>query len=99
MPTWITPRRLGATAALYAVFVGGWYFGQPLPNVGCRETAVFSGEPVTISEPGDIAGALSRTARTVGQVATVEVIDTAAVVPCDGTPRPRLVAWATGDWR
>ncbi|MGW2257889.1 hypothetical protein ACWEJP_11640 [Streptomyces sp. NPDC004749] len=33
------------------------------------------------------------------QVVTAEVVDTDAIVPCDGTPRARPVAWATGDWR
>jgi hypothetical protein len=26
----ITPRHLGAAAAVYSVFVAGWYLGQPL---------------------------------------------------------------------
>ncbi|MFG3077783.1 hypothetical protein [Streptomyces sp. NPDC048225] len=26
----ITPRRLGAAAAVYGVFVAGWYLGQPV---------------------------------------------------------------------
>ncbi|MFD6994176.1 hypothetical protein [Streptomyces sp. NPDC059943] len=101
MPTWITSRRLGATAVLYAVFVGGWYLGQPLVNVGCYSpeplTAIESDE--TINEPGDVLGDLRATARTAKQVATVEVFDTTSIVPCDATPRPRLVAWVTGDWR
>lgn len=29
-PRWVTPRRLGAAAALYGVFVAGWYLGQPV---------------------------------------------------------------------
>ncbi|MFE3253223.1 hypothetical protein [Streptomyces sp. NPDC059209] len=101
MPTWITSRRLGAAAVLYAVFVGGWFLGQPLANVGC-----YSPEPLTaierdetINEPGDVVGDLRSTARSVGQVATIEVFDTTSIVPCDATPRPRLVAWVTGDWR
>ncbi|MFD3923873.1 hypothetical protein [Streptomyces sp. NPDC058595] len=53
----------------------------------------------TINEPGDVVGDLRSTARSVGQVATIEVFDTASIVPCDATPRPRLVAWVTGDWR
>ncbi|MFC9603017.1 hypothetical protein ACFTTN_06095 [Streptomyces niveus] len=101
MPTWITSRRLGATAVLYAAFVGGWYLGQPLAHVGCYTpeplTAIESDE--TINEPGDVVGDLRATARTVGQVATVEVVDTSWIVPCDAMSRPRLVAWVTGDWR
>ncbi|QHY98089.1 hypothetical protein SSPS47_23535 [Streptomyces sp. S4.7] len=101
MPTWITSRRLGATAVLYAVFVGGWHLGQPLVDVGCYSpeplTAIESDE--TINEPGDVVGDLRATARTAGQVATVEVFDTSSIVPCDATPRPRLVTWVTGGWR
>ncbi|MEV0495550.1 hypothetical protein [Streptomyces atratus] len=29
-PRWVTPRRLGAAAAIYGVFVTGWYLGQPV---------------------------------------------------------------------
>ncbi|WP_406515064.1 hypothetical protein OH809_10960 [Streptomyces sp. NBC_00873] len=29
-PRWVTPRRLGAAAAIYGVFVAGWYLGQPV---------------------------------------------------------------------
>ncbi|MFF4827716.1 hypothetical protein [Streptomyces sp. NPDC001312] len=29
-PRWVTPRRLGAAAAIYGVFVAGWYLGQPI---------------------------------------------------------------------
>ncbi|MER7552201.1 MULTISPECIES: hypothetical protein [Streptomyces] len=99
--TWITPRRLGATAVLYAVFVCGWYLGQPLTHVGCEEeTTVASSVPVTVEEPGDLSGGFSRVARDVGEVATHDFISFEAVVACDPyTPRPRLVAWVTGDWR
>ncbi|MGC9380280.1 hypothetical protein [Streptomyces sp. MH13] len=31
----ITPRRLGAAAAIYGVFVAGWYLGQPVSS-DCR---------------------------------------------------------------
>ncbi|MFI8197236.1 hypothetical protein ACIF6K_11915 [Streptomyces sp. NPDC085942] len=102
MPHRITPRRLGATAVLYAVFVGGWYLGQPLPHVGCEEEEppAASTAPVTIGEPGDLSGGLTRAARDIGQAVTHDFVSTDAVVACDPyTPRPRLVAWATGDWR
>ncbi|MFE3829886.1 hypothetical protein [Streptomyces sp. NPDC059092] len=102
MPTWITPRRLGATAALYAVFVSGWYVGQPLPGVGCRslEPAIAVEPPDRFREPGDVSADLIRTYRSVGKLVTTQVVDTASVLPCDPvTPRPRLVAWVTGDWR
>ncbi|MFE4416134.1 hypothetical protein [Streptomyces sp. NPDC056821] len=29
-PRWVTPLRLGAAAAIYGVFVAGWYLGQPV---------------------------------------------------------------------
>ncbi|AQS68851.1 hypothetical protein [Streptomyces pactum] len=29
-PRRVTPRRLGAAAAIYGVFVAGWYLGQPV---------------------------------------------------------------------
>ena len=97
MPTWITSRRLGAAVVLYAVFVGGWYLGQPLPDVGCH---VRIGDPAQgpgdDRGPGDVAGDLSRS---VQSVVTYQVVDTAVLVSCDGEPRPRLVAWVTGDWR
>ncbi|WP_405612380.1 hypothetical protein OG292_11135 [Streptomyces sp. NBC_01511] len=102
MPTWITSRRLGATAVLYAVFVGGWYLGQPLAGVGCHSPDPLTAREYdeTVNEPGDVIGDLRVTATSVGQVATTEIIDTATIVPCDSvTPRPRLVAWVTGDWR
>ncbi len=100
VPSWITPRRLGATATLYAVFVGGWYLGQPLPLVGCDtwESAIVSGAN-TFGEPGDLTSDLSRATRAVGQVATYDFVSTDAIVPCDGSSSPRLVAWVTGDWR
>ncbi|MFH9748924.1 hypothetical protein ACH4MN_31380 [Streptomyces anulatus] len=99
--TWITPRRLGAAAALYAVFVCGWYLGQPLPLVGCEEeTTAASSVPVTIGEPGDVSGGLSRMARDVGQVVTRDFVSTRVIAACDPyTAHPRLVAWITGDWR
>ncbi len=101
VPTWITPRRLGATAVLYVVFVGGWHLGQPLPDVGChtREQATASEAPVTIREPGDFSSDLSRAVQTVRTVAVYDFVSTNSIVPCDRTPRPRLVAWVTGDWR
>lgn len=97
----MTPRRLGAAAVLYAVFVGGWHLGQPLPHVGCQEP-----EPVTASkasitggEPGDVIGDFARTATAVETLATQQIIEIDSIVECGPAPRPRLVAWLTGDWR
>ncbi|WP_405794844.1 hypothetical protein [Streptomyces sp. NBC_01506] len=101
MPTWITSRRLGATAVLYAVFVGGWFLGQPLEHVGCNspDTTTAFERDETINEPGDIVSDIRTTATSAAQVATVEIFATSSLVPCDATSRPRLVAWVTGDWR
>lgn len=80
MPSWITPRRLGATAVLYAVFLGGWYLGQPLPGVGCDtpDPGIAIEEPPLIGEPAELTDDLSRTA---DAVFTVKVVDT----PCSST--------------
>lgn len=98
VPTWITARRLGATAVLYAVFVGGWFLGQPLPHVGCDtpDPSYVAEGPDTIAEPGQVSAVLGRMAH---QVATADVVTISTSVLCDGTPTPRLVAWVTGDWR
>ncbi|EDY48812.1 hypothetical protein [Streptomyces clavuligerus] len=102
MPTWMTPRRLGTAAALYAVFIGGWYLGQPLPQVGCNPSGPVSASesPVEVGEPGDVSGDISRVYRNVEGVVTMQVFSSAVIAPCaPETPRPRLVAWLTGDWR
>ncbi|MFF0107843.1 hypothetical protein [Streptomyces hirsutus] len=99
MPTWITPRRLGATAVLYAVFVGGWYLGQPLPHVGCGSPEPVTASEVTITEPGEVIRDFGRNLDVMSQTFTAEIISTEGVVPCDAAPDPRLLAWLTGDWR
>ncbi|MEU4657714.1 hypothetical protein AB0G32_27915 [Streptomyces sp. NPDC023723] len=99
MSAWITPRRLGALAVLYAVFVGGWYLGQPLEGVGCEpyEPPVTADAPASFGEPGAAADTLAWTAE---QFFTSDIVRAEAVgADCDGEPRPRLLAWATGDWR
>ncbi|GAA1355322.1 hypothetical protein [Streptomyces beijiangensis] len=98
MPSWITSRRLGAAALLYAVFVGGWYLGQPLMGVGCEPSALVlsSDAPDAVGEPGDISGDVSRA---VSRVVTYDFIATEDIVPCRWEPRPRLLAWVLGDWR
>ncbi|MFI6475438.1 hypothetical protein ACIBL5_34985 [Streptomyces sp. NPDC050516] len=35
MPSWITPRRLGAAVILCAVFASGWFLGQPVYVPAC----------------------------------------------------------------
>ncbi|MFF8959354.1 hypothetical protein [Streptomyces sp. NPDC014894] len=90
------------TAVLYAVFVGGWFLGQPLHQVGCEPSGppTAAARPVTIAEPGDVTDDFSRMAVQVTTIADYEIIPADAVVACDlWTPRPRLVAWVIGDWR
>ncbi|MER6105227.1 hypothetical protein ABT115_23660 [Streptomyces sp. NPDC001832] len=56
MPAWITLRRLGAATTLYAVFLAGWWLGQPVRSDGCLEerlTAGADGRPTPI-EPADL---------------------------------------------
>lgn len=99
--SWITPRRLGAAAALYAVFDCGWYLGQPLPHVGCHDEppAAFD-EPMTIGEPGDVSKGFTRAIRDVGQAVTYDSVSTRGIAQCDPyTAAPRLVAWFIGDGR
>ncbi|MER6914551.1 hypothetical protein ABT354_23000 [Streptomyces sp. NPDC000594] len=98
----ITPRRLGAAAALYAVFVGGWYLGQPLPDVGCEtsDPATVEPYPASVGEPGAVSDEFSRVGETIEDALTVELFATTAVLPCNPSePHPRLVAWVIGDWR
>ncbi|MFI8193427.1 hypothetical protein ACIF8T_32420 [Streptomyces sp. NPDC085946] len=97
----MTPRRLGAAAVLYAVFVGGWYLGQPLPHVGCPAfEAAPTHEAAPLGEPGDVGDDLRRSAGHLETVFTTDFVSIDAIVPCEPwTGRPRLVAWLLGDWR
>ncbi|MEU3732865.1 hypothetical protein AB0E81_26155 [Streptomyces sp. NPDC033538] len=56
MPAWITVRRIGAVTTLYAVFLAGWWLGQPVRSDGCLEdrrlTAGANGHPVEPADPG-----------------------------------------------
>lgn len=55
VPAWITLRRLGAATTLYAVFLAGWWLGQPVRSDGCLEdgSAVGAdGRPASV-EPAD----------------------------------------------
>ncbi|GGQ80294.1 hypothetical protein GCM10010280_28310 [Streptomyces pilosus] len=101
VPTWITPRRLGGAALLYAVFVGGWYLGQPLPYVGCSVAAPPPAHDASVvAEPGDVSVHVGRSVDRLEAVVTTDFLSTEAVVPCEPwAGRPRLVAWLIGDWR
>ncbi|MDT0615095.1 hypothetical protein [Streptomyces lancefieldiae] len=55
MPAWTTLRRLGAATTLYAVFLTGWWLGQPVRSDGCLEdrlAAGAEGRPTPV-EPAD----------------------------------------------
>ncbi|WP_156724723.1 hypothetical protein [Streptomyces apocyni] len=98
MPAWITPRRLGATATLYAVFVSGWWFGQPVEG-----DCLAPDGPGGISQRSFDSRDVERLADKYGQVipedgatSTAVFSDRAAV--CSYKERPRLLAWINGDW-
>ncbi|MFD5651018.1 hypothetical protein [Streptomyces sp. NPDC127039] len=57
MPAWITLRRLGVVTALYAVFLAGWWLGEPVRSDGCLEDLPVAGSearpaPVEPADPG-----------------------------------------------
>ncbi|MFC8872606.1 hypothetical protein ACFUAC_33960 [Streptomyces sp. NPDC057148] len=57
MPTWMTLRRIGVVTTLYAVFLAGWWFGQPVRSDGCLEDRATAGDdarpaPVEPADPG-----------------------------------------------
>ncbi|EHN72438.1 hypothetical protein ACIP29_31500 [Streptomyces coelicoflavus] len=57
MPAWITLRRLGVVTTLYAVFLAGWWLGQPVRSDGCHEDRHAAGGdgravPVEPADPG-----------------------------------------------
>lgn len=55
MPAWITLRRLGVVTTLYAVFLAGWWLGQPVRSDGCLEDRSTGGAGVRTApvEPAD----------------------------------------------
>ncbi|WP_328561338.1 hypothetical protein [Streptomyces coelicoflavus] len=55
-PRRITPRRLGAAAVVYGVFVAGWYLGQPVTpdcqvDQAARDRTAKRYEPAQSPEP------------------------------------------------
>ncbi|WP_217164315.1 hypothetical protein [Streptomyces sp. AC512_CC834] len=51
-PRRVTPRRLGAAAVVYGVFVAGWYLGQPVtPDCHVDRAAVDRAEKRYGTEP------------------------------------------------
>ncbi|MFD4259997.1 hypothetical protein ACFWR9_20850 [Streptomyces sp. NPDC058534] len=52
MPAWLTLSRLGAATTLYAVFLAGWWLGQPVRSDGCIEDRRADGRSAPV-EPAD----------------------------------------------
>ncbi|WP_369176645.1 hypothetical protein [Streptomyces mutabilis] len=57
MPAWTTLRRLSLVTTLYAVFLAGWWLGQPVRTDGCIEDRPAAGSngraaPVEPADPG-----------------------------------------------
>lgn len=107
VPRRVTPRRLGAAAAVYGVFVAGWYLGQPVTPECRPERAAEQYGHVPVSTPAPVAGptrkpSVSTEYGPLEDTGTVHTL-TATVhsVPCadDTGERSRLRAWSAGDWR
>ncbi|MEU5140663.1 hypothetical protein [Streptomyces sp. NPDC021139] len=112
LPRRVTPRRLGAAAAVYGVFVAGWYLGQPV-TPDCRvdqaaldrraehagRVAVSTSPPVSGPKPKPSAIPLDGLREDTRSIQTLTV--TIHSVDCDNdtSERPRLRAWFDGDWR
>jgi hypothetical protein len=107
-PSRVTPRRLGAAAAIYGVFVAGWYLGQPVsPECRVDQAALDriaeehgtdpSPTPTPTPAPGPAHDSLVVTDVSVSQTFTF----TTYAVACtnDTSERPRLEAWFEGVWR
>ncbi|WP_104635176.1 hypothetical protein [Streptomyces sp. MH60] len=104
-PRRVTPRRLGAAAAVYGVFVAGWYLGQPVaPECRADQAAIdraaerYRTQPSPT--PAPIAGPASDSL-VVGNDHVMSLTYTSYAVACtnDTSERPRLGAWFEGDWR
>ncbi|GAA2605506.1 hypothetical protein [Streptomyces lienomycini] len=109
----ITPRRLGAAAVVYGVFVTGWYLGQPVtPDCHADQAAVDRAakqyEPDPPSEPmrrpepiPTPAPSAFPDAYTFDRSYSTTLTVTSYAVTCtnDTSERPRLRAWFGGDWR
>ncbi|WCN01817.1 hypothetical protein [Streptomyces sp. M92] len=112
-PRIVTPRRLGAAAVVYGVFVAGWYLGQPVtPECRVDQAALdraaerYRPEPSPTPSPTPSAGpagipspwAYSDFSVESGR-ATMAVTITSYAVACtnDTSERPRLTAWFGGE--
>ncbi|OWA06338.1 hypothetical protein B9W62_20450 [Streptomyces sp. CS113] len=110
-PRLVTPRRLGAAAVVYGVFVAGWYLGQPV-TAECRvpqaverhdpapsptPRAAYSAVPAPSAYPDYSRLADAHTVRT-PVIHTLTVTSYAVACTNDTSERSRLRAWFDGDW-
>ncbi|MFF8659081.1 hypothetical protein [Streptomyces huasconensis] len=107
-PRRVTPRRLGAAAAVYGVFVAGWYLGQPVTPECRADRAVldrfaekYEPEPsptltrMPVPTPGQSYDPRDGARDTVTQTLTAY----AAACTNDTSERPRLHVWLDGHWQ
>ncbi|WP_395571844.1 hypothetical protein [Streptomyces sp. BK79] len=103
-PRRVTPRRLGAAAAVYGVFVAGWYLGQPVSPACHVDQAALdriaeergtSPSPTPTFTRGPVHDSLTVTDVTLSQTFTTYAVSCTN----DTSERPRLQAWLEGDWR
>ncbi|MFC8872605.1 hypothetical protein ACFUAC_33955 [Streptomyces sp. NPDC057148] len=106
-PRRVTPRRLGAAAVVYGVFVAGWYLGQPVTSE-CRvdQTALdraaerYRPEPSPTPTPTVGPTGIPPDFSVEADRATMSITITSYAVACinDTSERPRLRAWFGGEW-
>ncbi|MER5477744.1 hypothetical protein ABT026_12330 [Streptomyces sp. NPDC002734] len=102
----ITPRRLGVAAAVYGVFVAGWYLGQPVsPECQVDEAArdrlaeeYGQPEPSPTLTPTEMAPPSAHDPSSTTDSSLVAITIATYVLPCtnDMTKLPRLEKWLTG---
>ncbi|MEU3732864.1 hypothetical protein AB0E81_26150 [Streptomyces sp. NPDC033538] len=104
-PHWVTPRRLGAAAAVYGVFVAGWYLGQPVtPECHVDQAALdriieeHEAEASPSPSPTPTVTAFPNHNTLVDAHYSQSLTVTAYAVTCtnDTSERPRLGAWLEG---
>ncbi|MFD7062836.1 hypothetical protein [Streptomyces sp. NPDC059906] len=111
-PRRFTPRRLGAAAVVYGVFVAGWYLGQPV-TPECRvdqaaldRRAEHTGH-VAVSTSPPVSGPMSKPSvipldglrEDTRSIHTLTVTIHSVTCDNDTSERRRLRAWFDGDWR
>ncbi|MEU3685590.1 hypothetical protein AB0E99_32365 [Streptomyces sp. NPDC030592] len=111
-PRRITPRRLGAAAVVYGVFVAGWYLGQPVtaecsPDQAALDRRAEHGGHVAVSTPPPVSGPIRKpSVRPMDgvpvdtlSIRTLSVTIHSVICANDTGERPRLQAWFEGDWK